>query len=190
MYLPIGPRLVRLFGTANLSQIVQAHGLHSSENQHINDIHSSTAWKLAYSNDGQFEGDCRAISFAVNTDGVNPFSHNKISYSMWPIILTVLNLPRSVHHSFANVWLAGIVPGNKSKEPNNLDPYLSILVDELLAITNKEVFDAYQDAPFTLKVNVLLYVLDYPGISKVFKIKGANAYQGCAWCELEDTSYT
>jgi len=87
------------------------------------------------------------------------------------------------------VWLAGIVPGNRSKEPNNLNPYLSILVDELLAITNKKVLDAYQDAPFTLKVNVLLYVLDYPGISKVFKIKGANAYQGCAWCELEGTSY-
>ena len=103
------------------------------------------------------------------------------------MILTVLNLPRSVCHSLANVWLTGIVPGNGSKEPNNLDPYLSILVDELLAITNKKVFDAYQDAPFTLKVNVLLYVLDYPGISKVFKIKGANAYKGCAWCELEGT---
>ena len=47
------------------------------------------------------------------------------------------------------------------------------------------MFDTYQNAPFSLKVNVLIYVLDYPGISKVFNVKGVNAYQGCAWCELE-----
>jgi len=160
LYFPVGPRLVHLFGTANLSQIIQAHGLNSNDSrlqQQVDDIHSSTTWKLAYSNDGQFEGDCQGISFAFNTNGVNPFSHNKVSYSMWPMILTVLNLPRSVCHSLANVWLTGIVPGNGSKEPNNLDPYLIILVDELLAITNKKVFDAYQDAPFTLKVSPFVF---------------------------------
>lgn len=26
------------------------------------------------------------------TDGVNPFAHNKVTYSMWPIMLTLLNL--------------------------------------------------------------------------------------------------
>ena len=79
----------------------------------------------------------------------------------------------------------GTVPGNGTKEPNSLDPYLSILVDEILELTNKKLFDAYQQAPFTLKIDVLLYVLDYPGISKVFNTKGANAYQECKWCELE-----
>lgn len=48
-----------------------------------------------------------------------------------------------------------------SQEPNTSDPYLSILVDELLSITNKEVFDAYQDAPFKMKVDILMYILDY-----------------------------
>ena len=134
-------------------------------------------------------GDCRGISFALNTDDVNPYSQNKVNYSMWPIILMVLNLPRKVCHLFANVWLVGTIPGNGSKEPNNLDPYLDVLVDELLELTNKKMFDTYQNAPFSLKVNVLMYVLDYPGISKVFNVKGVNAYQGCAWCELEGNTY-
>ena len=79
----------------------------------------------------------------------------------------------------------GTVPGNGTKEPNNLDPYLSILVDELLTITNKEMFDAYQGAPFNLKVDILMYVLDYPGIGKVFNVMGANSYQACVCANLK-----
>ena len=119
------------------------------------------------------------------TVSVNPFSHNKTQYSMWAIIMTVLNLPRDVRYDFSNFWLVGTVPGNQNKEPNSLDPYLSILVDELLALSTLKVYDSYQDAPFELKVDVLLYILDYPGIGKVFNIKGSNAYQGCAWCKIE-----
>ena len=140
---------------------------------------------MAYSSAGLFASDVRGISFSLNTDGVNPYSQNRVSYSMWPIILTVLNLPREIRYSFGNFWLVGTVPGNGTKEPNSLDPYLDILVDELLAISNKEVFDAYQGAPFKLKADILMYVLDYPGLGKVFNVLGANAYQACAWCEIE-----
>ena len=118
-YLPVGPRLVRLFGTPNLAQIVQAHGLHADNSTKIYDVQSSLSWKLAYCTSGEFNDDYRGISFALNTDGVNPYSQNKVNYSMWPIILTVLNLPRKVRHLFANVWLVGTIPGNGSKEPNN-----------------------------------------------------------------------
>ena len=66
-----------------------------------------------------------------------------------------------------------------------MDPYIEILVDELLTITNQTLYDAYQGASFQLKVNVLLYILNYPGIAKVFNTMGANAYQACAWCEIQ-----
>lgn len=103
-YLPVGPRLVRLFGTKNLAEIIQSHGLHqSSKRTYLYDIHDSIAWKLAYSTTGQFASESRSISFAFNTDGFNPYSQNRVSYSMWPIILTV------------------------SKEPHCVDPYLNVL---------------------------------------------------------------
>lgn len=185
-YLPVGPRLVRMFGTSNLSEIIQAHGLHCTEERAcMYDIHDSPAWRLAYSSSGEFGSEYRSISFAFNTDGVNPYSQNRVSYSMWPIILTVLNLPRDIRYSFGNFWLVGTIPGNGTKEPKSLDPYLSILVDELLSITNQLVFDAYQGAPFKLKVDILLHILDYPGIGKVFNVMGANAYQACVWCEIK-----
>ena len=101
------------------------------------------------------------------------------------MILTVLNLPRAKRHLFGNVWLVATIPGNSNKEHKSLDPHLDIMVDELLEISNHEIYDSYKKAPFSLKVNLLCYVLDYPGISKVFNTMVANSYQACAWCEIE-----
>ena len=66
--------------------------------------------------------------------------------------------------------LVGIIPSNKGQEPRSLNPYLNILVDELLELSGCTLFDAYQKAPFEWKVALLLYVLDYPGISKTLSI--------------------
>ena len=39
---------------------------------------------------------------------------------------------------------------------------------------------------FCLKVEMLSYVLDYPGVGKVFYVLGSVAYKACAWCEIQD----
>lgn len=182
-YLPIGPRLERMFGTANLAQLVQAHGLLATSSV-LCDIQQSSTWKTAYSGDGIFKGDSRGISLGLCTDGVNPFSHLRTSYSMWPIVLSLLNLPRKIRHNFSNLLLVGIVPGNGKQEVKNIQPYLEILVDELISLSDAMIYDAYQQATFQLKVEILLHILDYPGIAKVFNIHGAGAYHACAWCDI------
>lgn len=48
----------------------------------------------------------------------------------------------------------GIIPANEHKEPKNVDPYLELLVNELMYLTGAELFDAYQKAPFTFKVKL------------------------------------
>lgn len=184
-YFPLGPRLERLFGTSTLSEIIQSHLKVSRDDGYVYDIHDSPAWRNAYSSQGQFNGDHCGISFALCTDGVNPFSQNRVTYSMWPIVMTVLNLPHHLRYSSKSLFLVGIVPGSGTKEPKTLDPYLDIVVDELLALSNQSLYDAYQQAPFALKVNILLYTLDYPGIGKVFHTMGSGAYQACVWCDLE-----
>ena len=79
---------------------------------------------------------------------------------MWLIVVTMLNLPRRIRYSFSNLILVGIVlgngtkPGNGTKEPKSWDPYLEIVVDELLALSDRVVYDAYLKAPFQLKVNM------------------------------------
>lgn len=86
--------------------------------------------------------------------------------------------------SFANLFLVSIVPGNGSKEPENLDPHVEILVNELLSLANATIYDAYLKSSFQMKFHVLSYVLDYPGMGKLFRTMGSGAYLGCMWCDL------
>lgn len=45
-------------------------------------------------------------------------------------------------------FLVGIIPG--PKEPKNTDPYIQVVVDELLQINGIEMYDAYQSETFKL----------------------------------------
>jgi len=62
---------------------------------------------------------------------------------MWPIMLTLLNLPRNLRNRFASILLVGIVPSNGAQEPHSLDPYLHVLVDELIELSSFTLYDAY-----------------------------------------------
>ena len=132
--------------------MLQSHTVTRSDEDNVMfDIHHSSAWKGAYDPDGLFEGDPRGISLAFCTDGVNPFAHNKVVHSMWPVMLTLLNLPRQIRNLFSSILLVGIIPSNGSKEPQSLAPYLDIMVDEMLELCSRTLYDAYQNAPFKCK---------------------------------------
>ena len=112
-YYPLGPRWKRMYGNATIAEVLQSHGdrdMHPTIN--VNDIIGSKSWCKAYSPQGFFKGEKRGVSAQLSTDGVNPFSRNKVVYSMWPIMLTVLNLPKRVRNLFSNMMLVGIIPGN------------------------------------------------------------------------------
>ncbi|XP_050402379.1 uncharacterized protein LOC126818822 [Patella vulgata] len=105
-------------------------------------------------------------------------------YSMTPIMLTMLNLPRHIRNAFGNIMLCGIIPGQNKSEACNLDPYLEILVDEMLYLCKCRAFSEYHKASVDVKLKLLLYVLDYPGLSKLFHIHGSGGLCGCHWCHV------
>ena len=44
-----------------------------------------------------------------------------------------------------------------------------MIVEELLNLQNKKIYDAHEEQMFSLRVEIILHILDYPGIGKVFK---------------------
>ena len=104
-------------------------------------------------------------------------------------MLTVLNLPRDRRNLFENILILGIIPTNEKHEPKTLDPYLKVIVDEILHLQGKEIYDAYQEKMLSLKIDITLNILDYVGIGKVFKVSGSGAYKGCVWCDITGKKY-
>ena len=102
-------------------------------------------------------------------------------------MMTMLNLPQDRWHHFENMLLLGVIPGNVKHKPKTLDPYLEVIVEELLNLQNKKIYDAHEEQMFSLRVEIILHILDYPGIGKVFKMSGSGAYKGCIWCDITGT---
>ena len=96
-------------------------------------------------------------------------------------------MPRTIRYNFPNRILAGINPSQvQGKEPKHLDPYLEVLVDEIIFLSGYKIYDAYQNAPFHAKVEVIIYVLGYQGFGKVFCLTDTCSYRACAWCMHKD----
>ena len=132
IYYPIIPRLQRLYTCKSTSELLQSHAYGASlrDLDLVSDIWDTQQWENAFGENGIFCGDPRGIALQFSTDGVNPYSANKVQYFMWPMMTTLLNLPKNLRHLFSGISLLGIIPGNDG-EPKKSDPYMEILVDEL-----------------------------------------------------------
>ena len=161
-YLPLMPRIERYFCDASISKLIQSHtSPQSSPSADVHDIQQTDTWKEWYSQTGLFHGDARGLSLALCLDGTNPFSKEKNSYSMWPVVVLLLNLPPGVCHITGFLQLMEVIPGRW--EPKNTDPYLQVFADELQSINGTRLYDAHQQSWFNLQIELLMHILDYPG---------------------------
>ncbi len=66
------------------------------------------------STEGVFQGDERCLSFALSADGFDPFNHQKVQYSMCPVLLKCLNFNHLSRDKIGRMLLSSIVPGNNT----------------------------------------------------------------------------
>ena len=52
-----------------------------------------------------------------------------------------------------------------------------------MTLSENLFYDGYKDEQFCFRVHLRNYVLNYPGLNKVFCCTGAGALQGFMWCE-------
>ena len=181
-YFPITPRLRRMVATRNIFTLLTMQ--HESGGESMADIRESPVWQSWFSDAGEFGNDTLGIVLNVSLDGVNPFKALKTEYSMWPIEIQILNLPPRLRKTAYGTLINGIIPSNGTKEPNTLEPYIEILVEELLflqqtTMKNPDGFDVRVSA------KALLNVLDFPAIGKVLHLPGsARSFRACPFCPI------
>ncbi|CAL9001398.1 unnamed protein product [Prunus brigantina] len=92
--------------------------------RHISD---SPSWKHLYALYPDFESKIRNIRLGLVSDGFNPFGNMSNSYSTWPIVIYVYNLPPWMCMKQPNLFMSLLILGPRGPE-NDIDVYLRPLV--------------------------------------------------------------
>ncbi|XP_058202288.1 uncharacterized protein LOC131316841 [Rhododendron vialii] len=190
-YLPLKPRLQRLFMSAKTAQDMRWHKnkcfqeenkiRHPADAKALQDFNKKHEW---------FAQDPRNVRLGLVSDGFNPFGSMSNNYSMWLMILMPYNLPpwKCMKEPFFMMSL--LIPGPDSPG-NDIDVYLRPLIDELKELweTGVETYDAYSGETFQLHAAVLWTINDFPAYAMLsgWSTKGKLA---CPVCNNDTCSLT
>nr|GFA41059.1 hypothetical protein [Tanacetum cinerariifolium] len=154
--------------------------------QHLVD---GSAWKDFDTKFFDFAAEPRNVRLGLVVDGFNPFINLSLSYSMWPVILTIYNLPSWLCMKEISFILTLLIPGLKSSG-KDIDVYLRPLIDDLKdlwANPGVETIDVATGLKFNMRAMVLWTINDFPDRSSLFGWSG-QGYKACPTCN-EDTPY-
>jgi Transposase family tnp2 len=88
------------------------------------------AWKDFDIKHPEFATEIRNIRLGLASDGFIPFAINNNSYSIWPVILVLYNLPPWLCMKSDFLIVSMLIPGPRDPS-NDINVYLTPLIDEL-----------------------------------------------------------
>ncbi|CAH9079402.1 unnamed protein product [Cuscuta epithymum] len=181
-YFPLKPRLQRLFMSQKTSEKMVWHKEKRIDDDYMRHPADSIAWKDFDNQFSWYANDPRNVRLALAADGFNPFGNLSTKYSMWPVILTPLNLPPWDCMKDQFLMLSLLIPG-KNSPGKDIDVYLQPLVAELkeLWVEGIETFDVSSKRIFRMHAAVLWTINDFPAYGDLsgWSTKG---YMACPLC--------
>jgi hypothetical protein len=187
-HFPLIPRLKRIFASKRTSQETRWHKeVRTPVDNVMSHPADGEAWKDFDRREKTFSADPRNIRLALATDGFNPFGNLSTQYSMWPVLLTPLNLPPWECVNPANCFMALLIPGPRSPG-KDFDLFLEPLIEELLDLWNGEsTYDAVTGGKFDLRAAVLWCIHDFPALSTLSG-RTTKGYYACIHCDKDPLS--
>ncbi|GKU93197.1 hypothetical protein SLEP1_g6807 [Rubroshorea leprosula] len=161
-YLPITPRLQRLYMSRKIVERMIWHLKHREDADEVIHPTGSEAWKHFDETHPTFAKEPRNVRLGLSTNGFNPFGCFATPYSCWPIFLMVYNLPLELCMKLKHIFLAMIIAGPKSPG-KNIDVMLRPLIDELkeLWTNGVETYDSFRQQNFIMKAALLWIISDF-----------------------------
>jgi hypothetical protein len=187
-HFPLIPRLKRIFASKRTSQETRWHKeVRTPVDNVMSHPADGEAWKDFDRREQTFSADPRNLRLALATDGFNPFGNLSTQYSMWPVLLTPLNLPPWECVNPANCFMALLIPGPKSPG-KDFDLFLQPLIEELLDLwKGTSTYDACTGRKFDLRAAVLWCIHDYPALSTLSG-RTTKGYYACIHCDKDPLS--
>jgi hypothetical protein len=162
-YMPLMPRLKRLFLSKNTAKHMRWHKERVRANPELMVHPSDTdAWKALDDFDPNFASDARNVRLGLATDGFSPFNMTASSYSCWPVFAIPYNLPPHLCMKYDYMFLCLVIPG-----PEHPGTRLHVMMQPLIDDLDKlwqgvEAYDCYKKQRFTLRAAFLWSIHDFP----------------------------
>jgi hypothetical protein len=132
-YIPITPRLKRLFLSEETTKQMRWHHEGKRENQDpdiMSHLADSEAWQTLDRFDPEFARDPRSVHLGLSMDGFQSHNTNSHPYSCWPVFVMPYNLTHDKCLKEGFIFLSLIIPG--PKEPKKqMNIFLQPLFEEL-----------------------------------------------------------
>nr|GEW94437.1 hypothetical protein [Tanacetum cinerariifolium] len=136
-YLPIIPRLKKLYANPKDAKLLRWHAKERKNNGKMRHVADSPQWKNINRYSKKFGSEVRNIQFGLCSDGINPFKSLSSRHSTWPILLCIYNLPP---------WLC-------MKQKYIM---MSLLIQDV------DIYDAYKKERFKLFAMIYCTIKDFP----------------------------
>ncbi|KAG8379756.1 hypothetical protein BUALT_Bualt07G0122500 [Buddleja alternifolia] len=162
-YLPLIPRLQRLYMSKTTAEHMIWHKESPSEEGKLCHPRDGEAWKHFDRTYPTFAVEGRNVRLGLSADGFNPHNQTSRPYSCWPVIVTPYNLPPWMCMDHPYMFLTLLVPGPRSPG-RSLDVYLQPLIDELKTLWNDgvETYDVSKKQNFQMRASLMWTVSDFP----------------------------
>ncbi|KAI3740168.1 hypothetical protein L2E82_30590 [Cichorium intybus] len=187
-YLPIVPRLKRLFANSKDAKLLRWHAEERKRDGKIRHVADSPQWRNIDYEFEEFGDEIRNIRFGLSSDGLNPFGKMSSRHSTWPVLLCIYNLPPWLCMKRKYIMMSLLIQGPK-QPGNDIDVFLAPLLDDMKELWNSgvQVYDAYKKEYFQLRAMIFCTISDFPAYANLsgYSTKGRKA---CPVCE-EDTRW-
>jgi hypothetical protein len=130
-HFPLLPRIRRMFSTPLQASYMSWHHHYHSTDSMVRFVADSKQWKQIDADWPDFAEEPRNIRFGIATNGFNPFSIKRSTWSTWPVMLLNYNVPPWMTTKKHFILLSLIIPGPKSVTGEHFDVFLQPLVEEL-----------------------------------------------------------
>ncbi|XP_071708293.1 uncharacterized protein [Rutidosis leptorrhynchoides] len=181
-YLPIIPRLKRLFANVKDAKLLRWHAEERKRDGKIRHVADSLQWRNIDNDFEEFGDEIRNIRFGLSLDGFNPFGDLSSRYSTWPVLLCIYNLPSWLCMKRKYIMMSLLIQGPK-QPGNDIDVYLEPLIDDMMQLwhTGVEVYDAYKKEYFQLRAMIFCTINDFPAYGNLsgYSTKGKKACPVC-----------
>ena len=177
-YLPILPRIKRLFGNAKDAKNMTWHANRNKKDEMIRHVADSPQWKCIDDKYPDFGKEARNLRLGLCTDGINPFGNMSSQHSTWPMLMVIYNLPPWLCMKRKHITLSLLISGPR-QPGNDIDVYLAPLIEDLKMLWDDgvSVFDAYRQESFTLRAMIYCTINDFPASGNLsgHTVKGYKA---------------